>query len=146
MWELLSFKGSSISIHIGPAVSFTLGLVGDVPGIIQYMIWFEEQTRTTYFLILWVFLISTEQSFLKNCSVDSQLKSDYWLDFWETPSPVSYFIPWMRTKTLASGIAAAVSSLRKRFCWTCPLKSVPFCCKNSGFLSWLPKQAEPVHS
>ena len=99
--RFLFLKSSSISIHIGPAVSFTLGWVGDVPGIKQYMIWFEELTRTTYFLILWVFLISTQPSLLKNCSVDSQLKSDKfsfvhpWLDFGE---PVSYFIPGMRSK------------------------------------------------
>ena len=91
-------KGLSISIHIGPAVSFTLGWVGDVPGIIQYMIWFEEQTKTTYFLILWVFTISTQPSFLKNCSGDSQFNSDKfslvnpWLDFWE---PASFsFLEW----------------------------------------------------
>ena len=63
-------KKVSILIRFGPAVSFTLGWIGDVPGIIQYMIWFEEQTKTTYFLILWVFTISTQPSFLKNCSLD----------------------------------------------------------------------------
>ena len=36
MWEFLSYKASSISIHIGPAVSFTLGWVVDVPGIKWY--------------------------------------------------------------------------------------------------------------
>ena len=49
-WEFSKWKCPFISIHIGPVVSFTLGWVGDVPGIIQYMIWFEEQTWMTYFL------------------------------------------------------------------------------------------------
>ena len=35
MWEFLSYKAPSISIHIGPAVSFTLGWVVDVPGIVE---------------------------------------------------------------------------------------------------------------
>ena len=33
-WSLF-WKSPSISIHIGPAVSFALGWVGDVPGIVE---------------------------------------------------------------------------------------------------------------
>ena len=105
----LFWKSPSISIHIGPAVSFTLGWVGDVPGIKQYVTWFQEQTRTTHFLILWVFLIST-QLLLNNYSVDSQLNFlSYILDWTSESLFLISFLKW-GGNILAPGIVTPCSS------------------------------------
>ena len=66
-------------------LSVLLLAVGDVPGTKQYIIWFEEQTRTTHFLILWVFLIPT-QLLLNNYSVDSQLNFLSYILDWTSES------------------------------------------------------------
>ena len=86
-----------------------LFLAGSVLYLGLYNIWFDLRSRQGRhifsFCQLWVFLISTQPSFLKNWSVDSQLNSDKfsfvhpWLDFWKY---LSYFIPGMRSKHFGS--------------------------------------------
>ena len=76
-------------------------LAGSVMYLGLYNIWFDLRSRHgwhIFYSILWVFTISTQPSFLKNCSGDSQFNSDKfslvnpWLDFWE---PASFsFLEW----------------------------------------------------
>ena len=90
-------------------LSVLLLAVGDVPGIKQYIIWFEEQTRTTHFLILLVFLIST-QLLLNNYSVDSQLNFlSYILDWTSESLFLISFLKW-GGNILAPGIVTPCSS------------------------------------
>ena len=76
-------------------------LAGSVMYLGLYNIWFDLRSRHgwhIFYSILWVFTISSQPIFLKNCSGDSQFNSDKfslvnpWLDFWE---PASFsFLEW----------------------------------------------------
>ena len=52
IWDLLLKKGLSTLIHIGPGVSFTLGWVGDVSRIMQYIVLFGTFSWLPYVKVL----------------------------------------------------------------------------------------------
>ena len=100
---------SFISIHIGPAVSFTLGWVGDVPGIIFYI----EISRLLIWSIEWPFLLIQLIPHVTSTSKNAQISTKFLEMHKRTIRTPCMFGTWWRQRPISRIIFEGLE-----VCWT----------------------------